>query len=360
MGQTTELEAREARLKAIASTHLEHLRFLISNIENRANALQSFIRDDGPTPSSAEPAPSLAEPAPLPGEPVQIQALLARRELQLMVLMSRYLALAQPVYGSMGRRADRYLRRHQINDRWLENNHLFVDLLAEYAEAEVQLKDTPREPGPPVASPPGITAPAAAELAALVHAGMLYGDKPYTVHTDATAGIVREYFPYSDVLISAAHLHDAIEDAADSASADAIAQQILLRCGDEVHDLVVALTDEPGKSRAERKAKTLPKISRTGWRAVVVKVADRIANVSAASAYHLRMYVEEYHSFRVTLRAVGLGVEPLQRMWARLDALMVAAGAYVDPCDQPLWPELDPSMVDALDVTIHPDCVRSP
>ena len=356
MAQTTELEAREARLNAIASTHLGHLRFMISIMEDRANALRCFI-DDEPTPSPAAPAPPPAEPAP-PEETVRLAALLARRELQLMVLTRRYLSLARPVYGSMGVRAERYLGRHRLDARWVENNHLFVDLLAEYAEAEVQLNGAPREPGPPVAPPPEITAPAAAELAALVHAGMLYGDKPYTVHTDATAGIVREYFPDSDILISAAHLHDAIEDAADSASADAIAHQILLRCGDEVHDLVVALTDEPGKSRAERKARTLPKIARSGWQAVVVKVADRIANVSAASAHHLRMYVDEYHSFRVTLRAVGLGVEPLQRMWARLDALMVAAGAYVDPCDQPLRPELD-LLIDP-GATIHPDCVRSP
>lgn len=349
MARTTEISAREARLYAIANTHLDHLRLLMSTIEDRANALQSFIYDDEPAPSSVEPVPLPAEPAPSPGEPERLAALLAKRELQLQVLMGRYLALARPVYGTVQAQAQRHLHRHQISRRWAELNHLFLDLLNEYADAETRLKDVPREHR--VESPyPEITAPVAAELAALVHAGMLYGDKPYTVHTDETASIVREYFPGFDALISAAHLHDAIEDAADDASADAIAHQILLRCGDEVHDLVVALTDAPGANRAERKAKTLPKIAKAGWRAVAVKVADRIANVSASSGRHLGLYVDEYPDFRLALRAVGLGVEPLQRMWARLDALMVAAGVYIDPCDQPIADRV---------TTIHPDWVCS-
>lgn len=255
------------------------------------------------------------------------------RDHLLMVMMGRCLDLAKPTYGTSQSFAKQYLRRHGIYRDWPENNALFVELLTKYANAERGLSHIPHERTAPYHRDQS-TVKSAADLAALIHAGMMYGDDPYTVHTNAVADLVQTHFD-EDVMISAAHLHDAIEDAVDSGSAERIGQAIILRCGAEVYNLVMALTDEPGKNRAERKTKTYPKIAQAGWRAVAIKVADRIINSSHhfPGKNYIQMYASEYPEFRCALRSVGLGVKPLQRMWSQLDRMMLSAGAKVDPND---------------------------
>lgn len=100
------------------------------------------------------------------------------------------------------------------------------------------------------------------------------------------------------------------------------------RFGLHVAECVVRCTDEAGSNRAIRKAATNEKLSRVGPRhylALVVKVADRLANVEAClwrgDAGKLAMYRREPSAFRAAAHRPGL-CDPL---WAALDAALDAA-----------------------------------
>jgi guanosine-3',5'-bis(diphosphate) 3'-pyrophosphohydrolase len=290
----------------------------------------------------AVPGPPLADAGPVvPAFIGDETALLAKRELQLLVLLDRYLGLMKDQYGDVRRDASNYLRSQGVSYQWAENNGLFIELLGEYAsrwramspaERRMNLDLENKSDLPPIQ--------VAKRLAAQVHEGMTYGEGPFTNHTDAVADLLNFYFPNDVNLISAGHLHDAVEDAPDESSGDKIRNLIMDQCGDDVLDLVLAVTDEPGANRPERKLKTYPKICRAGWRAVALKVSDRIVNMLASACdefpYRAPMYAKEYKDFRLYLRGVGLGIQPLQQMWSRLDEIMIAAGAKIDPSDRVL------------------------
>jgi (p)ppGpp synthase/HD superfamily hydrolase len=143
------------------------------------------------------------------------------------------------------------------------------------------------------------------------HADQLYGTGPYAAHLHAIADVLRR-FGYGDdpVLMSAGYLHDTIEDAG------ATRAEISSLFGDRVADIVDAVSDPPGDTRARRKAAAYPRI-RALDDAVVVKLADRIANVEAGGSKGA-MYRGEQPAFRAALHRDGLA-EP---MWARLDELL--------------------------------------
>lgn len=156
-------------------------------------------------------------------------------------------------------------------------------------------------------------------LACYIHAGQRYGAGPYISHCIDVCNLIAEVYPDDDALKAAAVLHDAIEDA--PADLDARAM-ILERCGPEVLALVEAVTDEPGVNRRERKAKTLPKTAAAGWRAVAIKLADRICNSRGPS--HRPMYRKEQAAFRAALYPVTADRPELAALWADLDLLLAA------------------------------------
>lgn len=80
--------------------------------------------------------------------------------------------------------------------------------------------------------------------------------------------------------------------------------------------LVEMVTNEPGANRKERHLRTYPKI-RKSREAVIVKVADRIANTEysiAQKTRHLVMYQKEFSEFSTALFASG----ECDKMWDHL------------------------------------------
>ncbi|MFT4980087.1 MAG: (p)ppGpp synthase/HD superfamily hydrolase [Myxococcota bacterium] len=154
-------------------------------------------------------------------------------------------------------------------------------------------------------------------LAAAVHAGQRYGTSPYTVHLAAAVAVL-ERFGFTDPeLLAAAWLHDALEDTA--LSRETLAAQL----GDRVASLVDAVTDGPGTSRAERKARPYSLIPLTPD-AILIKLADRIANVESAQTSKprlLAMYRLEQLTFRSKLSQPGVALP----MWTHLESLFVDA-----------------------------------
>jgi len=147
-------------------------------------------------------------------------------------------------------------------------------------------------------------------LAEQRHAGQQYGAHPYSVHL-AQVRAVLAAFGYGGALGVAAWLHDTVEDTATTR------EELAARFGEEVARLVWAVTGV-GSNRKQRNSSAYEKM-RQHPEAVILKLADRIANVEASRERpdKLAMYRQEHTSFAQAL--AGLGDE---RMWARLRAAL--------------------------------------
>lgn len=159
----------------------------------------------------------------------------------------------------------------------------------------------------------------AREFAKEAHGRQKYGEHPYVKHLDDVAGVLTE-FGFGDdlVLMQAAYLHDVLEDTAIS---KALLEE---RFGIDVAALVGRVTNRGWGRRDAKNALTWPRI-RGRARAVILKLADRIANVRACvSTGHnkLEMYRGEYPAFRTALHT---GDPAAEKMWAELDRLFEVA-----------------------------------
>ena len=158
-------------------------------------------------------------------------------------------------------------------------------------------------------------------FATKAHADQIYGDgRPYSVHLEAVAQVAKDFF-LSDDLVAAAWLHDVLEDTPYKPL------ELRARFGPEIAYLVEAVTNEPGKNRIEKAARTLPKTFKAGQKAVSLKLCDRIANVEACingvgNPKLFRMYVNEYEDFQELLEREKHELIN-KRLWERLDKAIV-------------------------------------
>jgi len=123
---------------------------------------------------------------------------------------------------------------------------------------------------------------------------------PYLEHLKAVEAVLVR-FGFSDpknavhqTLRIAAYTHDLLEDT------PVTRDRVRWYLGPEVEVLTWAVTNEEGKNRAERHAKTYPKVAATPF-ATLLKLADRVANVEASLTVGgrlLGMYQKEHAGFR--------------------------------------------------------------
>jgi (p)ppGpp synthase/HD superfamily hydrolase len=170
----------------------------------------------------------------------------------------------------------------------------------------------------------------AQRMAYEAHSGQKYGGRHYVLHLYDAALVLAE-FGFSPYMVEedqrhhmqciaiAVFLHDILEDT------DLAYKDVRKEFGDEVADIVWAVTDEPGRNRKERHAKTYPKI-RADWRAMAVKLADRVANVRNCLNENPRllgMYVREWPEFKQALAGPAEERRPqIEAMWAHLEYLL--------------------------------------
>ncbi len=146
------------------------------------------------------------------------------------------------------------------------------------------------------------------------HSLQKYGDRPYSFHLEHVVLILNQSQLEDDpVLLDAAWLHDVVEDT------EVTLLEIQEKFGSEVSDIVSRVSDEGGLNRQERKIKTYPKI-RGHYKATVIKLCDRIANVEASKNFSrkLDMYLSEYPSFREALYVPSM----IDSLWRRLDSTL--------------------------------------
>ena len=144
----------------------------------------------------------------------------------------------------------------------------------------------------------------------------MYDIFPYEKHLRDVIEVIVRFFKDDETLIISGWLHDAIEDTYLTYS------KIKHTFGFEVAEIVFAVTDELGRNRQERHDKTYPKIVLCGWKAVAVKLADRIANVEhSLNNNHalFNMYRKEYPEFS---KALYFPDPNLQELWDYIHCLM--------------------------------------
>jgi (p)ppGpp synthase/HD superfamily hydrolase len=152
------------------------------------------------------------------------------------------------------------------------------------------------------------------------HGDQRYGQHPYSVHLDDVVEILRQHTSDEATLI-AGYLHDVVEDT--PTPIEAIAHQY----GELVAQCVTLLTDASGANRKARKAATYARLAAIAGdapeaRALVVKTADRLANVRRSrmdkNHHMMDLYRGEYKAFREATFREGI-CDPL---WAELDKLL--------------------------------------
>lgn len=136
---------------------------------------------------------------------------------------------------------------------------------------------------------------------------------PYTHHLQEVEYVLHRFKEVEtpDFLFVAAWLHDILEDT------ETKMRELQEKFGDKVADVVQAVTDAEGPTRAARKALTYPKTRAGGKWAVRLKLADRVANLENRGRY-FDVYCKEHEDFRRSLYTKGENED----MWEYLDNLV--------------------------------------
>jgi len=160
----------------------------------------------------------------------------------------------------------------------------------------------------------------AREYAVEAHGDQKYGDEPYVVHLDAVVAIVREA-DGSELAEAVAWLHDVQEDT------DRNSAELERLFGPVVSVAVSCVTDPNGPNRRTRKARLHAQLAKLDHEqhesyriALLVKAADRLANLRASEANNerlLKMYQREAKAFREAAYRPGLA----DGVWAEIDRI---------------------------------------
>jgi (p)ppGpp synthase/HD superfamily hydrolase len=122
------------------------------------------------------------------------------------------------------------------------------------------------------------------DFAAFRHKGQLRkgeGSTPYINHPIQVANLLANYAGEADpVLISAAILHDVVEDTVNSTSErDELIDQISEIFGEEILSLTLEVTDDKTLDKFERKKLQIESAPHKSDRAKKLKIADKIMNL---------------------------------------------------------------------------------
>jgi (p)ppGpp synthase/HD superfamily hydrolase len=150
------------------------------------------------------------------------------------------------------------------------------------------------------------------------HLGQMHGDDFYTCHLEQVENVLIRFDYCSFRMRAAAWLHDTVE------KSHITMHDINREFPGFVASLVDAVTSIFGESREQQNSPTYLRIKERGRHAVVLKLADRIANVEEAiQAAILKkdskppIYEGEYSEFRNALYES----KDAEAMWAHLDIL---------------------------------------
>jgi guanosine-3',5'-bis(diphosphate) 3'-pyrophosphohydrolase len=148
------------------------------------------------------------------------------------------------------------------------------------------------------------------------HLGQMQGDEFYTCHLEEVENVLIRFDSCSFRMRAAAWLHDTVE------KSNVTMKDINREFPGFVASLVDAVTIVQGESREQRNSATYLRVKEQGSYAVVLKLADRIANVEEAiraatltNDSKLPIHEDEYSEFRDALYES----KNADAMWAHMD-----------------------------------------
>lgn len=151
-------------------------------------------------------------------------------------------------------------------------------------------------------------------VAEKAHRNQTYDIYPYMYHIRQVAKIAED-LGYDESIILGCILQDTLEDT------DLSYNDIKKAFGQEVAEIVYCVTDELGRNRDEKKEKTYPKI-KSNWKATVVKICDRIANVTHSKDYNKSMYEKyfiENNKFILNIKNNEHPQNEVNKAWEKLE-----------------------------------------
>jgi len=166
-----------------------------------------------------------------------------------------------------------------------------------------------------------IEIPEVMRFATKAHTGQMYGEYPYTTHLSDVQAVMTEFEIFQKKYIAAAWCHDVLEDTENNYN------DLKKVVGEEVAEIVYAVTDELGRNREERHKKTWPKI-KINRDALIVKLCDMIANVrmgvkeGSSMAVKYKQEFVEFSKYFSLDRIEGVRVKALVEELKRLFALV--------------------------------------
>jgi hypothetical protein len=161
-------------------------------------------------------------------------------------------------------------------------------------------------------------------FALAAHGDQEYGSHPYHVHLDAVAHLAR---PYGEQAQAIAYLHDVAEDT--EVGIGAITEAF----GAFIAECVAVLTDAPGSDRKERKRKTYERMAGVSGDlelALVVKAADRVANMRACVADGRHSLLAVYKGEHATFRGAAYRPDLCGDLWHEMEQISASGqhGGY--------------------------------
>jgi guanosine-3',5'-bis(diphosphate) 3'-pyrophosphohydrolase len=158
----------------------------------------------------------------------------------------------------------------------------------------------------------------ACDFAIAAHGDQRYGARRYAFHLDMVATILQPYGAQAQIV---GYLHDTLEDTR------ATRDQIEAAFGPHVAACVAILTDEAGADRKTRETLTYAKMAEVRGElelALIVKAADRLANVRACAADGLERKLTMYREEHVALRAAAYRRSICDALWHELEHALQA------------------------------------
>ena len=163
----------------------------------------------------------------------------------------------------------------------------------------------------------------ARNLALEKHKNQRYGIYPYEVHLTNVVSVLLHFgftFEEDELIISAAWLHDIIEDTAIDEA------YVSTHFGEEICEIVSAVSNhrDEANTKLENKRITFSKIA-INEKAIIVKLADRIANVEFSILHENVKLINKYKKEQLLideLVAPKITTEKTQKMYTHLKKMI--------------------------------------
>ena len=156
----------------------------------------------------------------------------------------------------------------------------------------------------------------ARRFAVAAHGAQKYGSEPYVFHLDAVAALLEPFGAEAQI---AGYLHDVVEDTAVGLD------RVRAEFGEHISECVGLVSDSAEGDREAKKVRANAKLAKVEGRAqlaLIVKAADRLANLRmctrAGSEAKLEKYRREHPAFRAAAYRAGLCDE----LWTEIDRII--------------------------------------